>query len=70
MACNMLDSAIQVHGALGMCDDVPLVRLYGWHRAMRLFDGPDEVHIRTVARHELSHQVPPLSTAALDNTSV
>jgi acyl-CoA dehydrogenase len=30
-----------------------LARLYGWHRAMRLFDGPDEVHMRTVARAEI-----------------
>ena len=56
MACNVLDRAIQVHGAMGICDDVPLARLYGWHRAMRLFDGPDEVHMRTIARHELGRE--------------
>ncbi|WP_163796204.1 acyl-CoA dehydrogenase family protein [Mycolicibacterium sediminis] len=50
MACNVLDRAIQVHGGAGISDDVPLARLYGWHRAMRLFDGPDEVHMRTIAR--------------------
>lgn len=53
MACNVLDRAIQVHGAAGISDDTVLARLYGWHRAMRLFDGPDEVHIRSIARAEL-----------------
>jgi acyl-CoA dehydrogenase len=53
VACDVIDRAIQVHGAMGICDDVPLARLYGWHRAMRLFDGPDEVHMRTIARVEL-----------------
>jgi acyl-CoA dehydrogenase len=53
MACDVIDRAIQVHGGLGICDDVPLARLYAWHRAMRLFDGPDEVHMRTIARAEL-----------------
>jgi len=33
-----------------------LARLYGWHRAMRLFDGPDEVHMRTIARAELGSE--------------
>jgi acyl-CoA dehydrogenase len=56
VACNVLDRAIQVHGAMGICDDVPLARLYGWHRAMRLFDGPDEVHMRTIARMELGRE--------------
>jgi acyl-CoA dehydrogenase len=56
MACNVLDRAIQVHGAAGVSDDFPLARLYGWHRAMRLFDGPDEVHMRTIARAELGRE--------------
>ncbi|WP_284232119.1 acyl-CoA dehydrogenase family protein [Mycobacterium antarcticum] len=56
MACNVLDRAIQVHGAAGISDDFPLARLYGWHRAMRLFDGPDEVHIRSIARAELGRE--------------
>jgi acyl-CoA dehydrogenase len=34
-------------------DDTPLARLYALHRAMRIFDGPDEVHLRSVARAEL-----------------
>ncbi|KQY07093.1 acyl-CoA dehydrogenase [Mycobacterium sp. Root135] len=63
MACNVLDRAIQVHGAAGISDDFPLARLYGWHRAMRLFDGPDEVHIRTIARAELGREKSPLAAA-------
>ena len=54
VACNVIDRAIQVFGGAGVSDDVPLARMYGWHRAMRLFDGPDEVHMRTVARAELA----------------
>jgi acyl-CoA dehydrogenase len=56
MACNVIDRAIQVHGAAGISDDTPLARLYGWHRAMRLFDGPDEVHMRSIARAELGRE--------------
>jgi acyl-CoA dehydrogenase len=63
VACNVLDRAIQVHGAMGICDDVPLARLYGWHRAMRLFDGPDEVHMRTIARMELGREKTAFATA-------
>ena len=53
MALQVIDRAIQVHGGMGVSDDVPLAAMYGWHRAMRIFDGPDEVHLRTIARAEL-----------------
>jgi acyl-CoA dehydrogenase len=53
MACTVIDRAIQVHGGAGMSDDVPLASFYVWARALRLADGPDEVHLRTVARQEL-----------------
>jgi acyl-CoA dehydrogenase len=53
MAARVIDRAIQVHGGLGVSDDVPLAKMYGWHRAMRIFDGPDEVHMRSLARAEL-----------------
>jgi acyl-CoA dehydrogenase len=56
VACNVIDRAIQVHGAAGVSDDFPLAQLYAWHRAMRLFDGPDEVHMRTVARSEIGKE--------------
>ena len=63
MACNVIDRAIQVHGAAGVSDDFPLARLYGWHRAMRLFDGPDEVHMRSIARAELGREKSPFAAA-------
>ncbi len=50
---QVLDRAMQVFGAMGLTPDTPLARLWSWGRAMRFFDGPDEVHLRTVARHEL-----------------
>lgn len=53
IACNIIDRAIQVHGGLGICDDVPLARMYGWQRALKIFDGPDQVHLRSIARWEL-----------------
>ena len=56
MSCNVIDRAIQVHGAAGVSDDTVLARMYGWQRAMRIFDGPDEVHIRTIARAELGRE--------------
>ncbi|MEU8378938.1 acyl-CoA dehydrogenase family protein [Streptosporangium sp. NPDC048865] len=54
MACDVIDRAIQVHGGMGLSDDVPLATMYAQARAMRIFDGPDEVHLRTVARRELN----------------
>ena len=53
VACNVIDRAIQVHGGLGVSDDVPLAKMYGWQRALRIFDGPDQVHLRSIARWEL-----------------
>ncbi|MHA4854766.1 acyl-CoA dehydrogenase family protein [Rhodococcus sp. MSC1_016] len=53
VALEVIDRAIQVHGGAGVSDDVPLAAMYGWHRSMRLFDGPDEVHLRTIAKTEL-----------------
>jgi acyl-CoA dehydrogenase len=52
-ATDVIDRAIQVHGGAGMSDDTPLAAMYAWHRAMHLFDGPDEVHLRSIARTEL-----------------
>ncbi|WP_036346714.1 acyl-CoA dehydrogenase family protein [Mycolicibacterium aromaticivorans] len=62
MACNVIDRAIQVHGGGGVSDDFPLARMYGWQRAMRIFDGPDEVHMRSIARAEIGSE--PSSFAA------
>ena len=50
---RVLDRAIQVFGAMGLTPDTPLALLWTWGRAMRFLDGPDEVHLRVIARHEL-----------------
>jgi acyl-CoA dehydrogenase len=55
-ATRVIDRAIQVHGGAGMTDVTPLAAMYAWHRAMRLFDGPDEVHLRSIARAELRRE--------------
>jgi acyl-CoA dehydrogenase len=69
MACNVIDRAIQVHGAAGISDDTVLARLYGWHRAMRLFDGPDEVHMRTIARSELGREKSAFASAVTQSVT-
>ena len=51
---RVLDRAMQVFGAIGLTPDTPLAALWSWGRALRFMDGPDEVHLRTVARHELA----------------
>jgi len=54
MCQAVVDRAIQAHGGAGLHSDLPLGQLYSWARALRLADGPDEVHIRAVARSEIS----------------
>ncbi|MEA2670500.1 MAG: acyl-CoA dehydrogenase [Chloroflexota bacterium] len=54
VACRVIDRAIQAHGAGGMSDDFPLAQMYAWARALRLADGPDEVHKMALARRELA----------------
>jgi acyl-CoA dehydrogenase len=53
MMMRVLDRAIQVFGAMGVSDDTPIARMWRDGRAMRLADGPDEVHKMTVAKQEL-----------------
>ena len=53
MALKLLDRAIQVFGAAGVTDDFPLASAYAHLRTLRLADGPDEVHKRSIARWEL-----------------
>lgn len=50
---RVVDRALQAHGALGMTDDTVLAFYYREERAARIYDGPDEVHKRSVARHLL-----------------
>ncbi|WP_191059334.1 acyl-CoA dehydrogenase family protein [Geminicoccus harenae] len=51
---TVLDRAIQIFGAMGLSNDTPLAYLWTWGRALRFIDGPDEVHLRVVSRHELN----------------
>ena len=51
---RVVDRAIQVFGAMGLTNDVPLAQLWGWGRALRFADGPDEVHLGVVAKAELA----------------
>ena len=51
---QVADRAMQIFGAMGLSPDTPLAWLWTWGRALRFMDGPDEVHLRTVARHELA----------------
>jgi acyl-CoA dehydrogenase len=53
MACEVIDWAIQAHGAGGISDDFGLGYAYAWARALRLADGPDEVHRNQIGRLEL-----------------
>jgi acyl-CoA dehydrogenase len=53
MALDIIDAAIQMHGAAGVSDDLPLTGLFSYCRALRLADGPDEVHRRLIAKIEL-----------------
>ncbi len=50
---DVIDRAIQVHGALGVSGDTPLESMYREARAARIYDGPDEVHRMVVARRIL-----------------
>lgn len=51
--CQIIDQAIQIHGATGVSQWTPLARMYANQRTLRLADGPDEVHHMVVGRHEL-----------------
>jgi acyl-CoA dehydrogenase len=57
MACDVVDLAIQLHGGAGMSEDFPLAMAYAGARALRLADGPDEVHLGVVARRLLKPYV-------------
>ena len=56
VAHKVVDRAVQTYGAAGVSDDTVLARLYAITRALQIADGPDEVHLRTVARQELALQ--------------
>ena len=50
---NVVDMAIQIHGGAGVSKDTPLTAFYAQARALRLADGPDEVHKGMIAKLEL-----------------
>ena len=52
--CQIIDQAIQIHGATGVSQWSPLSEMYMQQRTLRLADGPDEVHNRTIAKMELA----------------
>ncbi|HSI88612.1 MAG TPA: acyl-CoA dehydrogenase family protein [Pyrinomonadaceae bacterium] len=54
MALDVIDRAIQVHGGLGVCSDTPLTRFWIYARSLRIADGPDEVHLETIAKREIA----------------
>ena len=53
LATRVIDRAIQVFGAAGLSDDWPLAEMYPQARMLRFADGPDEVHLQSIARREL-----------------
>ena len=53
MAQQVVDRAIQVHGGAGVSQDTVLASMYAGIRTLRIVDGPDEVHIRDIARMEI-----------------
>lgn len=58
MACRVIDRAIEVFGAAGVSNDTPLAYFYAWARVLRIVDGPDAVHRRTLAVQELKRSRP------------
>ncbi|ESO97447.1 hypothetical protein LOTGIDRAFT_115099 [Lottia gigantea] len=57
MAQTVIDRAIQAHGGAGVNSDFPLASFFTWARVLRLADGPDEVHLRSIAKMEYAKSV-------------
>ena len=55
MAQHIVDRAIQIHGGAGVSQDLPLAQFWTYARTLRLADGPDEVHLETIAKLELKN---------------
>jgi len=58
MALSIIDDAIQAHGGGGVSEDYGLAQAYAHQRTLRLADGPDEVHARSIARMEIAKHAP------------
>ena len=54
MALDVIDRAIQVFGGAGVAQDLPLAAYWSYARTLRIADGPDEVHLQSIAKMELS----------------
>jgi acyl-CoA dehydrogenase len=54
VALRVIDRAIQAHGGAGVCQDFELAAMWASARTLRLADGPDEVHMESVAKLELA----------------
>jgi acyl-CoA dehydrogenase len=53
MALKVIDRAIQAFGGAGVCQDHPLAQFWIYARTLRIADGPDEVHLESIAKMEL-----------------
>ena len=63
MALKIIDDAIQAHGGGGVSEDFGLAKMYAGQRTLRIADGPDEVHNRSIARLEMGKYAPQTPTA-------
>ena len=63
MACQVIDWAIQIHGAAGVSQDTPLAAAYTSARTIRFADGPDEVHLNAIGKTELAKHMAPKAKA-------
>jgi len=61
---TIVDRAMQTFGAMGLSPDTPLPDLWTWGRALRIADGPDEVHLRSIAKRELKKDRSNIGAAA------
>ena len=66
--CQIIDDAIQIHGATGVSHWTPLARMYASQRTLRLADGPDEVHWHVVGRAELNRYADDSAPAIVKTT--
>ena len=59
VSCQVIDWAIQAHGAAGVCQDFKLAQMYAHERTVRIVDGPDEVHRNAIAKIEIGKRAVP-----------